>query len=425
MKHKDILELKKRLKKDHCTISQMCGCYVNSEKQIVTSYRDTFLNLEESDFFKYLEIARKVLSGAMGNNLLELPFRSEEEGEGGRQASLLALKSGRLKDDDLLQAFYQSVIDHFHWEGNYLILLFSDAYDVITRTRDNLKLDESEETYEYMLCAICPVTLSDPGLHYREEERKMRAHHRDWMVAPPLHGFLYPAFTDHSADVNHVLYYTKNPREPHGGLMADVLGCEPLQTTALHRGTIQSLLEEAAGFDEAKAEKLHIELHENLQRMMADETRELEPEEPVLLTRDQLQDLVADGADEEILQRIDTIFDQYFGEDLPQADRVVDQKVLKAAELKKKEYALEKQVENLKLKLEAIQPGADASAEAADDSEDRAGAEPDTAGTGIQLRIQAQRVSAVRREVIDGVPCLIIPLTEDETVAINGEIRAD
>lgn len=425
MKHKDILELKKRLKKDHCTISQMCGCYVNSEKQIVTSYRDTFLNLEESDFFKYLEIARKVLSGALGNNLLELPFKVEEEGDDGRQASLLALKGSRLKDDEQLQAFYQSVIDQFHWEGNYLILLFSDAYDVITRTRDNLKLDESEETYEYMLGAICPVTLSDPGLHYREEERKMRAHHRDWMVAPPLHGFLYPAFSDHSADVNHVLYYTKNPREPHGGLMADVLGCEPLQTTALHRGTIQSLLEEAAGFDEGRAEKLHIELHENLQRMMADETRELDQEEPVLLTRDQLQDLVADSADEEILQRIDTLFDQYFGEDLPQADRVVDQKVLKAAEAKKKEYALEKQVENLMLKLEQIQPGAVGSAEIEDLSGQAISEDGRAISDGIQLRIQAERVGAVRREILDGVPCLIVPLTEDEPVAINGEIRAD
>lgn len=339
MKHKDILELKKRLKKDQCTISQMSGCYVNSEKEIVSSYRDNFLNLEESDFFKYLELARKTLSGAMGNNLLELDFKAGETEAGGSQELLLQLKSSRLKDDELLQNFYRRIIDHFHYTGNYLILLFADAYDVIRRTSDNLKLDESEETYEYILCAICPVTLSDPGLHYKEDERKMRAHHRDWMVAPPVHGFLYPAFADHSGDVSHVLYYTKNAREPQGEIMEEVLGCQPMKTTAIHRDAIQVLLQEATGYDEATAEKLHIELHENLQRMMEDqEFSEAADEEPMVLTSVQLQDLIADRASEEILEKIEKVYGEYFDGELPQADRILDNRVLKAAQLKKKEF---------------------------------------------------------------------------------------
>ena len=74
MRKKDILELKKRFKKDHCTFTKMCGCYVNGEKNILLKFRETFLNLEEDDYFKYLEIAKKVLSGTIGNNILELNF---------------------------------------------------------------------------------------------------------------------------------------------------------------------------------------------------------------------------------------------------------------------------------------------------------------------------------------------------------------
>ena len=37
----------------------MCGCYVNGEKNILLKFRETFLNLEEDDYFKYLEIAKK------------------------------------------------------------------------------------------------------------------------------------------------------------------------------------------------------------------------------------------------------------------------------------------------------------------------------------------------------------------------------
>ena len=54
MRKKDILELKKRFKKDHCTFTKMCGCYVNGEKNILLKFRETFLNLEEDDYFKYL-----------------------------------------------------------------------------------------------------------------------------------------------------------------------------------------------------------------------------------------------------------------------------------------------------------------------------------------------------------------------------------
>lgn len=74
MKKKDILELKKRFTKNKCTFTKMCGCYVNGEKNTLLKFRETFLNLEEDDYFKYLEIAKKVLSGTLGNNILELNF---------------------------------------------------------------------------------------------------------------------------------------------------------------------------------------------------------------------------------------------------------------------------------------------------------------------------------------------------------------
>ncbi len=97
MRKKDILELKRRLKKDDCTFTKMCGCYVNGEKNILLKFNETFLNLEEDEFFKYLEIAKKSLSGTIGNNLLELEFPFNEEEEGGRQYSLMQLKKKRTK----------------------------------------------------------------------------------------------------------------------------------------------------------------------------------------------------------------------------------------------------------------------------------------------------------------------------------------
>lgn len=125
MNKKDILELKRRLKKDDCTFTKMCGCYVDGQKDIVLKFKETFLNLREEEFFKYLEIAKKTLSGTVGNNILELNFPLDEEGIGGRQLSLMELKKSKLKDDSMLDSFYKMIINSYEYTGNFLILVFS------------------------------------------------------------------------------------------------------------------------------------------------------------------------------------------------------------------------------------------------------------------------------------------------------------
>ena len=115
MNKKDILELKRRFKKDACTFTRLCGCYVDADHNKVTSFGETFLNLEDEEFYKYLEIAKKVMSGTIGNNLLELEFPTAEEAAGGRQQFLMGLRESALKNDDLMDAFYDLVIDSYDY----------------------------------------------------------------------------------------------------------------------------------------------------------------------------------------------------------------------------------------------------------------------------------------------------------------------
>ena len=201
MNKKEVMEIKRRLKKEGCTFTRMCGCYVDAEKNKVVDFGQTFLNLEDEEFYKYLEIAKKVLSGNIGNNLLTLDIPLEEEAAGGRQQFLMGLRESKLKNEELIDRFYDLVIDSYDYAGNYLILVFHDAYDVMTRTTDNNKLDESEEVYEYLLCAICPVSLSKPGLGYRADENRIGPRIRDWVVGAPDTGFVFPAFNDRTTDI--------------------------------------------------------------------------------------------------------------------------------------------------------------------------------------------------------------------------------
>lgn len=212
MNKKEVLELKRRFKKEAATFTRVCGCYVDGNHNKVCKFGNTFLNLEEDEFYKYLEIANKALSGTIGNNLLELKFPIEEEEVGGRQHILMALRASKLEDENLLDTFYDLVIDTYDHAGNYLIVLFHDAYDVMTRTKDNNNLDESEEVYEYLICAICPVDLSKPGLGFLEEEHRIGPRVRDWVVGAVDTAFLFPAFNDRSTDIHSTLFYTKIPR---------------------------------------------------------------------------------------------------------------------------------------------------------------------------------------------------------------------
>ena len=102
MNKKDIMEIKRRFKKESCTFTRMCGCYVDAEKHKIVDFGQTFLNLEDEEFYKYLEISKKVLSGIVGNNLLTLDIPIEEEAAGGRQQFLMGLRESKLKNKELM-----------------------------------------------------------------------------------------------------------------------------------------------------------------------------------------------------------------------------------------------------------------------------------------------------------------------------------
>lgn len=423
MQKKDILEIKRRFKKDNCTFSKLCGCYVNGEKHILTKFRESFLNLEEAEYHKYLEIAKSVLSGTVGNNLLELGFPVNGNLVNERQVSLMQLKSSQLKDDALLDEFYQMVIDSYEYTGNYIILLYHDTYDVLTKTTDNLKLDESEEVYEYVLCAICPMSLTEPGLSYSEEENRIRARRRDWGVDAPTNGFMFPAFSDRSSDVNAVMYYTKNAKDTHPELMENVLGCSSIQTAAIQKETFQSLVKESFGSDEDKAELIFMDIQENLKEMVDNHKASYGDTDaaPISLTSSDIQELLADsGIALEITDEIEASYKECFGDDLPPVQNLIDTKVLKANEQRKKEVRLQKQVTFLQQRLDQVKQADEGALVPEDDpsngSDDGKAAYP----YDVILQVKPEKVAQITSQVIDGQKCIVIPIYENESTTVNG-----
>lgn len=434
MRKKDILELKKRFKKDHCTFTKMCGCYVNGEKNILLKFRETFLNLEEDDYFKYLEIAKKVLSGTIENNILELNFELNEEHVNEKQLEFMKLKNSQLKDDLLLDDFYNSIINNYDYEGNFLILIFHDAYDIITKTKDNAKLDESEEVYEYILCAICPVELSKAGLRYFEEENSIKSRTRDWVVEAPSNGFIFPAFINRTTDVNSIMYYTKNAKDTHPELMENVLGCPSKQTNTEKKETFNDILRDALGPDEKKSDHFFMEIQESLNNKIEEHNIIHEDSEtPIFLTDEVIQDILNEsGVPDEITTKIEKSYAESFGDTPPVADILIDNKALAAKAQKKKEEMLEKQVRILENKLERVTQDNSLNTEAAVEVDSNNLIEENENNTfndnlsevdnnyDIVLQVKPEKVSKIKSEIINGQKCIIIPVDEDEHTNVNG-----
>ena len=206
MNKKEVAEIKKQFTPSNCATTRICGCYVDGEKEKKTRIKEAFLSLPEEEMFKYFDIFRKCLSGTVGKNLLNMEFPLETEAEGGTQEFLLKLRDSRLTDDKMLEEFYDKVIACYDYAENYLILLIHAAYDIPGKSSDGSEMfDASDEVYDYVLCSICPVKLSKPGLSYHAEENSFHERTRDWVVELPADGFLFPAFNDRSTDIHSLL----------------------------------------------------------------------------------------------------------------------------------------------------------------------------------------------------------------------------
>ena len=409
MNKKDILELKRRLKKGECTFTKMRGCYVDSHKEIIVNINETFLNLADDEFFKYLDIAKKVLSGTVGNNLLELGFEPGEELSGGKQNFLLGLRDSELKNDALADRLFELIIDNYDYDGNYLILLFNDAYDVIVKMNDNNKLDESEEVYKYIICAICPVELTKAALGYREDEHRIGSRIRDWVVSMPENGFVFPAFTDRSSDIHSLMFYTKTPKEPKTDFAQAAFGCVPKRTAAEEKTAFGEIVKAIASED--GSDDLVTGIHQALSAM-SQELDTSTSSEPTVLDSRTIESMLTNGyISEDTAEKIESACREEFGEEPPVLENIIDGKILEGSAKKQREAELQKEVAELKTQLAEAKASSDSSLSLPWES---------GGGESIVLNVSDEKAEEIETRIIDGRRFIVIPIEGDETAIING-----
>ena len=368
MNKKEVLEIRKQFTPANCAITRIAGCYVDHEKNKKMESKSAFLSLPEEEAFKYFDIFKKTLSGTMGKNMLNMEFPIDQEMPGGTQEFLMKLKASKLEDDMLLEEFYDKVIATYEYAENYYIILIHAMYDVPGRSSDNMEMfDASDEVYEYLVCSICPVSLSKAGLSYNAESNCIQDRIRDWVVDMPDKGFLFPAFNDRSTDIHGVLYYTKKSEDLQPELIEQLLGARMPMSANTQKETFQMLIEDTLGED-GDYETIR-NIHDTLNDMI--EEHKEEPEPLQLDKTDVRKVFEKSGVSSEKMECFDQNYEETAGEKIS----------LLATNI----------TETKKFQIET----------------------PD-----IVIKVNTERADLIETRVIDGRQCLVIAV--DDHIEVNG-----
>ena len=313
MNDKEIGEIRRHLRRDRSNITKIYGCFVNDNREIITEFSQSTGMMPENEGDKYFALFKRVLSGSVGKNLIDLSFKTAQVAQGAPEHKLLMdLRECKLSDDELLHGFFQKIIDTVALEGNYLILIGCDSYDVPFKGKDDISdADKSEEVYTYLICAICPVKQTKANLHYVPEEKLFHDGAMNQPVSAPVLGFLFPAFDNRSTNIYNALYYTHDIKVSQDALIEAIFNTPVPMPAAEQKKCFEALLTTALGEDcnLDVVQTVHDQLCERIELH-----KEAKVAEPLLIAKADVKETLAScGVSEEHLAKWSVDYDETFG----------------------------------------------------------------------------------------------------------------
>lgn len=312
MNDKEIGEIRRHLRRDRSNITAIYGCYVNEAKEIVTQFRQSTGIMPENEGDKYFALFRRVLSGSLGKNLIDITFKTSQVASSPEHKLLMDLRQSKLEEEESRTALFQKIIDAIVLEGAYLILLGCDSYDVPFKSKDDsFQKDAGDETYTCILCAICPVKQTKANLHYVPEEKLFHDGAMHQMVSAPALGFLFPAFDNRSTNIYNALYYTHDVKANQDALIEAIFNTPVPQPAAEQKKTFEALLttslEEECSLDVVQT------VHDQLCQRIALHKESKVPE-PLMISKEDVKEVLSScGISDAHMAKFSVDYDEAFG----------------------------------------------------------------------------------------------------------------
>ena len=312
MNEKEVGEIRRRQRRDRSNMTAVFGCYVNENKEIISQFRQSTGIMPENEADKYFGLLRKTLSGALGRNLIDITFKTSQVAGSPEHRLLMDLRSSRLENEEIRDEFLKKVIDTVTIEGNYLILMGCDSYDVPFKSKDDeSQPDSSEEVYQYILCAVCPVKQTKATLHYVPEEKLFHDGAMLQQVGPPAVGFLFPAFDSRAANIYNALYYTRDVKSSQEPLVEALFNAPIPMPAAEQKKSFEALLQTSLG------EQCSLDVVQNVHDQLCQRLelhKESKVPEPLTLGKEDVKQVLSScGVSEEHVAKFSVDYDAVFG----------------------------------------------------------------------------------------------------------------
>ena len=313
MNEKEVGELRRRQRRERSNMTAIYGCYVNENKEVISEFRLSTGIMPENEADKYFAMIRKVLSGSLGRNLIDITFKTAQVAGSPEHKMLMDLRAD-LKNDELRESFYKKIIDSVVLEGNYLILLGCDSYDVPFKSKDDsLQSDSSEENFTYILCAVCPVKQTKATLHYVPEEKTFHDGAMLQQVSAPAIGFLFPAFDNRATNIYNALYYTRDVKQSQEAFVEAVFNTPIPKPAEEQKRSFEALLATSLGEDCSLnvVQTVHDELCQRIEMH-----KESKIPEPLTVGKEDVKEVLSScGVSEEHVAKFSVDFEEVFGLD--------------------------------------------------------------------------------------------------------------
>lgn len=311
MTEKDLRELRRRFRPDKNNITNIRGCIVNSENKIVSRFSQPLATTSTEESEKLLSTMKRVLSGGLGTNLMNLSFSTKQVESSDEHKLLSDLRSTGLKDEECLDRFYAKVMESVKFDGGYAILLANDTYDVFSYTKSGDKDDVSSQMFSYIVCAVCPIKPLNTGLYFKDTDKLFRSVSVQTLLGSPVIGFTFPAFDDRAANIYGALYYSHDISNIHTGFISNIFNVDLPMSAAEQKQNFGSCLKESLSgecdFEVVKT------VHDQVAELIEEHKSSKDPE-PFALSRDTFKSVLQYcGIDNEKIDGFGDEFDKQFG----------------------------------------------------------------------------------------------------------------
>lgn len=315
MNKNDIANIRKQFKlnNDLMKIREIFNVYVQKESgEIYHHISQPFEMLEQEAQELFLQNFKKVLTGNLDTKLFELKFRYEVE-DSTQNILFQGLHVGSSDWQENMLQIVEKMFAHTVYEFDTVVTFTRGEYQKATRKRD----PESEEggndevySSHFILCSVNKTDQPKKALLFDYIEKEFKANNAvDPIInlAAPLSGFLFPAFNDNSADVNHILYCAGKVNQPDETFIEEVLNCEETITAAEDKDCFELILNKVIGdvVDSTVISNVYEEIDKIVQESKEDKE---EMEEPLLDYKDVERILTVSGVEDVNTAKVEHAF---------------------------------------------------------------------------------------------------------------------